>query len=125
MSLAKDAIPGPGRSRQGSSRCSIASGKAWAISGRAAARSPRTTPRESSVPFGLPPRLGPSSTASGHEGTGGQIAFADPERSITAAFLRSQLTTAPTYSAGLLESVVRRFVSSKRHASIANGKRGQ
>ena len=57
----------------------------------------------SSRPFGLPGRLGPSPTAFGHDGLGGQIAFADPERSTAAAFVRSRLTSDPRYSARLLE----------------------
>ena len=57
----------------------------------------------SSKPFGQPRRLGPSPTAFGHDGLGGQIAFADPERGISAAFIRNQMTFAPTYSERLLE----------------------
>lgn len=57
----------------------------------------------SSKPFGQPRRLGPSPTAFGHDGLGGQIAFADPERSIAAAFVRNRVTFAPTYSERLLE----------------------
>ena len=57
----------------------------------------------SSRPFGMPPRLGPSSTAFGHDGYGGQLVFADPERPLAAAFVRSELTAAPTYSASLLD----------------------
>ena len=57
----------------------------------------------SSKPFGLPRRLGPSETAFGHDGVGGQVAFADPERSIAAAFVRNRLTSTPWFSARLLE----------------------
>jgi CubicO group peptidase (beta-lactamase class C family) len=57
----------------------------------------------SSKPFGLPRRLGPSDTAFGHDGAGGQLAFADPEAGIAAAFVRSQFTSTSTYSGHLLE----------------------
>jgi CubicO group peptidase (beta-lactamase class C family) len=59
----------------------------------------------SSKPFGLPRRLGPSQTAFGHDGLGGQIAFADPESSLAMAFLRSQPTGEPLFSARLIEMV--------------------
>ena len=57
----------------------------------------------SSKPFGLPRRLGPSLTAFGHDGLGGQIAFADPERSLAAVYVRNRMTSSPAYSARLLE----------------------
>jgi CubicO group peptidase (beta-lactamase class C family) len=59
----------------------------------------------SSRPFGLPGRLGPSQTAFGHDGLGGQIAFADPESSLAMAFVRSQPTGEPLFSARLIEMV--------------------
>ena len=52
---------------------------------------------------GQPGRLGPSETAFGHDGAGGQIAFADPERSLSVGYVRSQLTGDPAHSAALLE----------------------
>jgi CubicO group peptidase (beta-lactamase class C family) len=45
----------------------------------------------SSKPFGLPRRLGPSRTAFGHDGAGGQVGFADPEAGIAAGFVRSSV----------------------------------
>lgn len=57
----------------------------------------------SSRPPGGSGRLGPSATAFGHDGAGGQIAFADPERSIAAAFVRSEMTQDQGWSAQLLE----------------------
>jgi len=57
----------------------------------------------SSRPPGGPGRLGPSATAFGHDGAGGQIAFADPERSIAAAFVRSEMAADQRWSAQLLE----------------------
>jgi CubicO group peptidase (beta-lactamase class C family) len=57
----------------------------------------------SSRPPGGSGRLGPSATAFGHDGAGGQIAFADPEHAIAAGFVRSQMTMEPGYSAVLLE----------------------
>jgi len=59
----------------------------------------------SSKPYGLPRRLGPSDSAFGHDGAGGQVAFADPKAGIAAAFVRSQWTWTTTYSARLLELV--------------------
>src|SRR5205085_9408751 len=61
----------------------------------------------SSKPFGQPRRLGPSDTAFGHYGAGGQVAFADPEKGIAAGFLRSQWTSTPTFSGRLIELVYR------------------
>ena len=57
----------------------------------------------SSRPYESAGRLGPSPTAFGHDGLGGQLAFADPERSIAAAFVRSQMTSRSRYSADLLD----------------------
>lgn len=59
----------------------------------------------SSKPVGLPRRLGPSETAFGHDGLGGQLAFADPESALAMAFVRSQPTAAPLFSARLIEMV--------------------
>jgi CubicO group peptidase (beta-lactamase class C family) len=59
----------------------------------------------SSKPPGLPRRLGPSRTAFGHDGAGGQIGFADPEAGIAVGFVRSQFTSAPKFSARLIETL--------------------
>jgi hypothetical protein len=55
-----------------------------------------------SKPFGLPRRLGPSRTAFGYDGAGGQLGFAEPGAGIAAGFVRSQFTST-TYSGRLLE----------------------
>ncbi len=57
----------------------------------------------SSKPFGLPRRLGPSATAFGHDGAGGQVGFADPEAGIAAGFVRSHWTSNTKYSGRLLD----------------------
>src|SRR4029079_8906753 len=56
-----------------------------------------------SNPFGLPRPFGPTGTAFGHGGAGGQVGFADPETGIAVGFVRSQFTSTPTYSAELIE----------------------
>ncbi len=66
----------------------------------------------SSLPHGLPGRLGPSATAFGHDGLGGQLAFGDPERSLAAAFVRSQLTSVPTYSGSVKRAPVAQWIES-------------
>lgn len=60
-----------------------------------------------SNPFGLPRPFGPTGTAFGHGGAGGQVGFADPETGIAVGFVRSQFTSTPTYSAELIELLYR------------------
>jgi len=57
--------------------------------------------------FGLPRPFGPTDTAFGHGGAGGQVGFADPEAGIAAGFVRSQFTSTPTYSGELIELLYR------------------
>lgn len=42
-------------------------------------------------------------SAFGHDGAGGQVAFADPEAGIAAAFVRNQMTSNTAFSGRLLD----------------------
>ena len=57
----------------------------------------------SSKPYGLPRRLGPSDTAFGHDGAGGQVGFADPEAHLAVGFVRSHFTFDTSFSGRLFD----------------------
>jgi CubicO group peptidase (beta-lactamase class C family) len=57
----------------------------------------------SSRPYGLPRRLGPSDTAFGHDGAGGQVGFADPEARLAVGFVRSHFTFDTSFSGRLFD----------------------
>src|SRR5204863_3885901 len=59
----------------------------------------------SSKPFGSPRRLGPSDTAFGHDGAGGQVAFADPERRLAVGFVRNLFTFDTAFSGRLFDAL--------------------
>jgi CubicO group peptidase (beta-lactamase class C family) len=52
-------------------------------------------------------RFGPSRTAFGHDGAGGQIAFADRSARISVGFVRNQLSSSPKASNRLIEALYR------------------
>jgi CubicO group peptidase (beta-lactamase class C family) len=57
----------------------------------------------SSKPYRLPRRLGPSDTAFGHDGAGGQAGFADPEAHLAVGFVRSHFTFNTSFSGRLFD----------------------
>ncbi|MCB1693597.1 MAG: beta-lactamase family protein [Pseudomonadales bacterium] len=49
--------------------------------------------------------MGPTPSAFGHSGAGGQQGFADPERKVSVGFVRNHLTLEPFFGAGLIARV--------------------
>jgi CubicO group peptidase (beta-lactamase class C family) len=52
-------------------------------------------------------RYGPDPLAFGSEGAGGQLAFADPSRRVSVAFVRSALSSSPAFALELVDTLYR------------------